>query len=695
MKKDDFLEIFREEAEERVRRSQELLSRLGDEPDLLGDLMREAHTLKGSARMVGLEKASELAHRIEDVFKAIRDDKLSFSEDVKNLLIEALEFLLRMTADEDVEGYESIMEKISGLLGQDTREEAQREPKKKKEKKIEKLRLEKRDKQEKGDKKARRAEGKERKKGRTPGFLRVAPEKLESAVNIAEDAFIKATSLKLEDLPREIQAGLSGIEKDLKELQEELSEMRLLPISDLYSAFTTAIGEIAARFGKEVELVLEGSDVMLDRRIIDHLREPMIHLLRNAVDHGIEAPEERLKLGKNRKGRIVIRAFDEGKRIRIEVEDDGRGIDLEKVRSKAVEKGIVSEKESKELSDSRVLEFIFRQGFSTKDEITEISGRGFGMDIVRAKLEEIGGSVEVETTPGRGTKFSLYVPLTLATQRIILFRLEGDHFGAPSTSLSRIYAFDRERIHFIEGKPFFDIDERRVPLYNLRAAFGSDRAVSGRILLNRNHDAAFLVDEVITEMETVVRKFKNFLGQVRGVVGYTFYAGRVVVLLNLEKVKAESLARLAVEDEGHAGGMPVEAGFSEAKAGKEPHKETTGKILVVEDSAISREFITRIVSDLGHEVLAAVNGREALEILKSGDVDLVITDIQMPEMDGLALTREIRGDPGLREIPIIIVTSRGKEEEMREGLDAGADACLVKGRFTPEELKEKVRWLLG
>jgi len=154
MKKDDFLEIFREEAEERVRRSQELLSRLGDEPDLLGDLMREAHTLKGSARMVGLEKASELAHRIEDVFKAIRDDKLSFSEDVKNLLIEALEFLLRMTADEDVEGYESIIEKISGLLGQDVREEAQREPKKKKEKKIEKLRLEKRDKQEKGDKKA-------------------------------------------------------------------------------------------------------------------------------------------------------------------------------------------------------------------------------------------------------------------------------------------------------------------------------------------------------------------------------------------------------------------------------------------------------------------------------------------------------------------------------------------------------------
>ena len=694
MKKDDFLEIFREEAEERVRRSQEMLSRLGKEPELLGDLMREAHTLKGSARMVGLEKASELAHGIEDVLKAIRDGKLEYREEIGNFLIEALELLLRMTGNEDVEGYDAIMEKIAGLLGKEAEEKVQGETEKK-EKKVEKLRLERKKEKAKGGGKKKKAERRRAKRERTPGFLRVAPEKLENAVNIAEDAFIKATSLKLEDLPREVQMGLSGIERDLKELQEELSEMRLLPISDLYSAFTDAIGEIAARFGKEVELVLEGSDVMLDRRIIDHLREPMIHILRNAVDHGIELPEERLKLGKNRKGRIIIRAFDEGKRIKIEIEDDGRGIDLEKVRRKAIEKGFVSEKDSRELSDSRILEFIFGQGFSTKDEITEISGRGFGMDIVRAKLEEIGGSVEVETIPGRGTKFSLYVPLTLATQRIILFRLDEDYFGVTSTSLSKIYAFDRERTHFIEGRPYFDIEERRVPLYNLRAAFGSDRADGRRMLLNRDHDGAFLVDEVLTETETVVRKFRNFLGQARGVVGYTFYAGRVVVLLNLEKMKAESLARLSIGDEGQVGVVSAEARPPEENIVESEPKEAKRRILVVEDSAISREFITRIVSDLGHEVFTAENGKEALETLKSVDVDLVITDIKMPEMDGLELTRKIRKDPGLREKPIIIVTSRDKEEEMREGLGAGADAYLVKGKFTPEELKEKVKWLLG
>ena len=695
MKKDDFLEIFREEAEERVRRSQEMLARLGSEPELLGDLMREAHTLKGSARMVGLEKASELAHRIEDVLKAIRDGKLEYNEKIGNFLIEALEFLLRMTVDEEIEGYDAVMEKIAELHGREAEEKALGETEKKKEKKAEKPGLEKRKEQAKSGGKEKKAERRRSKKERTPGFLRVAPEKLENAVNIAEDAFIKATSLKLEDLPREVQTGLSGIERDLKELQEELSEMRLLPISDLYNAFTDAIGEIAARFGKEVELVLEGSDVMLDRRIIDHLREPMIHILRNAVDHGIEPPEERLKLGKNRKGRIVIRAFDEGKRIKIEIEDDGRGIDLVKVRRKAIEKGFVSEKDSRELSDSKILEFIFRQGFSTKDEITEISGRGFGMDIVRAKLEEIGGSVEVETIPGRGTKFSLYVPLTLATQRIILFRIEEDHFGVPSTSLSRIYAFDRDRIHFIEGRPYFDIEEKRVPLYNLRAAFGSDKADGGRILLNRDHDGAFLVDEVLTETETVVRKFKNFLGQARGVVGYTFYTGRVVVLLNLKKMKAESLARLSTGDEGQVGVVSTEAHSLEEEIVENDPGVAKRRVLVVEDSTISREFITRIVSDLGHEVFTAVNGREALEILKSRDVDLVITDIQMPEMDGLELTREIRKDPGLKEKPIIIVTSRGREEEMREGLDAGADAYLVKGKFTPDELKEKVKWLLG
>ncbi len=695
MKKDDFLEIFREEAEERVRRSQEMLARLGSEPELLGDLMREAHTLKGSARMVGLEKASELAHRIEDVLKAIRDGKLEYNEKIGNFLIEALEFLLRMTVDEEIEGYDAIMEKIAELLGREAEEKALGETEKKKEKKAEKPGLEKRKEQAKSGGKEKKAERRRSKKERTPGFLRVAPEKLENAVNIAEDAFIKATSLKLEDLPREVQTGLSGIERDLKELQEELSEMRLLPISDLYNAFTDAIGEIAARFGKEVELVLEGSDVMLDRRIIDHLREPMIHILRNAVDHGIEPPEERLKLGKNRKGRIVIRAFDEGKRIKIEIEDDGRGIDLVKVRRKAIEKGFVSEKDSRELSDSKILEFIFRQGFSTKDEITEISGRGFGMDIVRAKLEEIGGSVEVETIPGRGTKFSLYVPLTLATQRIILFRIEGDHFGVPSTSLSRIYAFDRDRIHFIEGRPYFDIEEKRVPLYNLRAAFGSDKADGGRILLNRDHDGAFLVDEVLTETETVVRKFKNFLGQARGVVGYTFYTGRVVVLLNLKKMKVESLARLSIGDGGQMGVVSTEAHSLEEEIVENEPGEAKRRVLVVEDSTISREFITRIVSDLGHEVFTAVNGKEALEILRSREVDLVITDIQMPEMDGLELTREIRKDPGLKEKPIIIVTSRGREEEMREGLDAGADAYLVKGKFTPDELKEKVKWLLG
>ncbi len=711
MGKGEFVEIFREEAEERVKRSLELLDSLSKDPDVLGDLMREAHTLKGSARMVGLQRTSDLAHRIEDILTLVKNGELKFDETVKRKIADAFNILLRMIDSEEGEDVDKTFETLNQLLGKTGEEKnvdkqaagkATKEKEKivRSEKKAEEACIvkEKKTREKKETVKPTEAEKKPASKPaglklrrKTGGFIRVSPEKIENAANLAEDAFMKMRSIQAATLPREVTVEISNIEKDLKELQSELSEMRLLPISDLYSSFTEAIDELARKFGKQVELVLEGADVRLDRRIIDHLREPMIHILRNAIDHGIEKPDERMRLGKDSKGKIAIRAYDDGKRIRIEIEDDGRGIDIEKIREKAVERGILPEKEAKSMNEKELLELIFLQGFSTKDVATELSGRGFGLDIVKAKLEEIGGRVEVETWPGMGTRFVLYVPLTLATQRIVLFSVGDGLYAVPSTSLSRIFAYNQERIHDIEGQAYFDIGEKRVPLFDIRMLLAVTPKARGRVLLTRNNDAAFVVDEVLTETETVVRKFLGYLGQMKGLIGYTFYSGKVVILLNLEKLKEASAGRSqSLRVDVKPSGEP-----EKPKKEKVPEKkEAKKRILVVEDSAISRELLKGIMIEEGYEVLTAEDGVEALRILRSEPVDLVITDIQMPNMDGITLTREIRGDPKLKDLPIVIVTSKGKEEEMKKGLDAGADAYLIKGRFTPQELKEKVKWLL-
>jgi chemotaxis protein histidine kinase CheA len=467
--------------------------------------------------------------------------------------------------------------------------------------------------------------------------------------------------------------GLNTLHGNLTQLADHVADARLVPLASVFEVFPRAARDLAHAQAKQIELVVENTNAGVDRSMVNDVRDALVHLIRNAVDHGIESPDLRETLGKPEQGHIVLKARADGDMLAVEIEDDGRGIDPNRLRQVAVQRRLLTETQAQSLSEREALELIFRPGFTTRDEVSELSGRGVGMDVVKRKVESLGGSVAVVSRIGRSTNITLRLPQSLALMRVLLVRLGDDVYGMPAADVEAVARFRPEDRLEIMGTVAVMHRNRPVtfaalgPLLGLNGGPRFDRPPCVIVRFGEDR-AALVVDGFVDEREVAVKPIGgDFLKGAPFVAGSAALEdGRIAVLLHVPDLMAE-VRKYA---------KPVAESASSKRL----------RVLLVDDSPIARATESALVRALGHVVDEAQDGEDAWQRITSSPFDLVLTDVQMPRLDGFALTRRIKQSPQFASLPVVILSSLASPEDKRRGLDAGADAYLVKGELGVESL---------
>ncbi len=479
-------------------------------------------------------------------------------------------------------------------------------------------------------------------------------------------------------------------------LEEEVKQIRMLPLHTITGPFGRMVRDLAQAAHKEAMLQIIGGEVELDKRVLEKIKDPLIHLLRNAIDHGIEPPEQRVESGKPRVGTITLEAAQSGKDVVIRVSDDGRGLDTDAIRRVAAQRAGVSN--AWELDEIELVDLIFNSRFSTSPIITDVSGRGVGLDVVRSNVEMLGGRVSVDWSPGEGAVFTLTLPLTMTSSRGLMVRVSNELFAIPFSAIERIVRLKPHKILSLGGHDAIRHQGQPLPLVHLGDTLGLSRVAPSQsnvpvlvvILAAAERYMAFLVDDLAGEQEMVVKGLGPPLTRVGGISGATVMGdGQVLLVLN-----AADLVKLAMHGERlpvlAREGAPSTLATAEGEISANQHH-----ILVVDDSVTTRTLEKNILEAAGYTVELATDGQEALNIMvTSGLPDLIISDIVMPRLDGFGLTRRIKDDERTSHIPVILVSSLDAPEDKTRGIDAGADAYIIKNRFDQNNLLETVEQLI-
>lgn len=481
------------------------------------------------------------------------------------------------------------------------------------------------------------------------------------------------------------------IGKLVDDLLDESKKLLLLPFATISGSFGKLVRDLARDQGKEVDLTIRGEQVEFDKRILEELKDAIVHLLRNSIDHGIEAPEERSARGKPPRAAVTIAVsqLDAGK-VELVVSDDGAGISMARVQDSAVRQKVITAEEAGRLSEDAVLRLIFESAVTTSPIITQLSGRGLGLAIVREKAEKLGGEVTVETQPGVGTTFRIIVAAMRATFRGVLVEAAGQLLVVPTRQVERVTRTRPAEIETVQGRDTIAFEGRAVPLVRLadalelravRTEAGRPEGMPVMILGNGDQQVAYAVDSVLDEQEVLVKPLRPPLTRVRNVAGATVLgSGHVAPILNvtdLLKSARRSTHRVAVA-ERTAAEVPAAA----------------RSILVAEDSITSRMLLKSILESAGYRVKTAVDGMEAFTLLRAEAFDLVVSDVEMPRLSGFDLTARIRADQNLSDMPVVLVTALETREDRERGIDVGANAYIVKGSFDQSDLLEAVRRLI-
>jgi two-component system chemotaxis sensor kinase CheA/two-component system sensor histidine kinase and response regulator WspE len=465
-------------------------------------------------------------------------------------------------------------------------------------------------------------------------------------------------------------------------LAERVGSARLIPLSGIFAGFPRAVRDMGREQGKEVECVVRGGETGVDKTILLSLNDPLVHLIRNCVDHGIETPEERLAAGKPRGGKVLITARVDGDLLAVTVEDDGRGIDPQRVRVAALRRGIVGEAQAAGLSQRAAMDLIFQSGFSTREQAGETSGRGVGLDVVRKRVTGLGGSVTVDSTVGKGSRFVLRMPQSLSLMKVLLVKIDDDVYGVPAIDVDSVGRLDPKDVTEVAGIRAVRYRNRLLPVVALGPLLslnGGPRTPRPFVayIVHGSEGAAAVVDGMFGEREVAVKAPGAFLKGIRFVTGAAALEdGRVALLLSTPDIvhAARKLASPALS------------------RGRERRRL---RVLLVDDSAIAREAEAALIRSLGHEVDEAVDGEDGWKKLQSGAYHLLCTDVQMPVLDGIDLTRRVKATPRFVKLPIVILSSLSAPEERRRGVDAGADAYIVKGEMDAENLAATFERLCG
>ena len=648
-----------------------------DDKEALEEVYRRAHNLKGAALTIGFEKIGDLAHSMENLLRDFSEGKKKPSLKVIDLFFKTLDRIDEMlgsisTTGEEKGDIEDIKQRLASISDEDL--EA-KEPAKTT--LYPRLRLD-------------------------SAIVRVPVKEFDSILNLLGEMVVSKGDLnkrlqdlielgeqnkgdqRLNTLVTDLEKTVEGINYLIEDFEERLMRIRMQPISTILKPLQRTVRELAKQFGKKIDFQVEGERTRVDKRILNEIADPLLHLIRNAIDHGIESPEEREKVGKDPRGLLKISARHQGGRVIIEIEDDGRGIDVEEVKRRALEKGLATEEEIKGWDQRDVLNLLCSPGFSTQKTITSVSGRGIGMNVVKNNIEKLKGTMSLSFQKHRGTKITLYLPLTLITDKALLIRLGEETFAIPITFVEKTIKMAPKEIHIINNKRALVYQDQIIPLVSLGSLLGCPTRGRGgliQVVVLKAFDkrVAFQVDDLLDQQEIVIKSLGTHLRRVDRIAGASILVdGKVVLILDVP------FLILSAHWE--------EAPFPEEKP--PPSRGRKPTILVVEDQLTTQHLEKSILEAAGFEVDTARDGIQALAKLSEKTFDLVLTDIRMPNMDGFALTNYIKTHPKLQNIPVVVVSSMEKEEDKRRGLEAGADAYIVKSKFDQENLIDTIRTLI-
>lgn len=741
------LDMFRLEAESQAQILTAGLLALERDPDTTDQTeacMRAAHSLKGAARIVGLTVGTTVAHAMEDCFVAVQQGRVKLRQRQTDRLLQGVDLLVRIAktpeaeiARWDTEGKaeidaflaalaevlenkddcaEAVRETASGPVPGDARPPQPAVP----------------------------AGNTNSAAGETiDGVLRVTPETLNRLLGLAGESLVESrwltpfgTSLlrlKLmhsetgrtldvlrdalagQTLSEQAQSALAESQRRVMECQQFLLQRlvelemfdrhsvdlahrlyegalacRMRPFADGAQSWPRMVRDLGRSLGKKVQLKISGETTQVDRDILQKLDAPLGHLLRNAVDHGIELPDERRAAGKPEEGIVRIEARHNSGMLQILVSDDGRGVNRDNLRASIVQRGLTNAETAAQLSPAELLEFLFLPGFTMRETVTEISGRGVGLDVVQEMAKQVRGTVRVSSEPGKGTEFLMQLPLTLSVLRTMLVNIDGEPYAFPLAHLERTLKIPMDRIDLLEGRQYFHLDGRQIGLATAAQILEvGEPELAGDIsvvVVGRDDNIyGLVVDRFLGERELVVQPLDARLGKIKNITAGALMENGLPVLI----VDVEDMI-LTLEKLVSVGRLNKVRG--EASANARQHRK---RVLVVDDSLTVRELERKLLSNQGYEVESAVDGMDGWNAVRTGQFDLVVTDIDMPRMDGIELVTLIKGNTNLKSLPVMVVSYKDREEDRERGLSAGADYYLTKGSFHDETLLQAVVDLIG
>lgn len=661
--------------------------------EILETLMREAHTIKGSSMMMGYKRIADIAHGIEDGLQKALEGKIELKKNHFDILFKCVDVISPLLEDKLTWEEAGISGKFVEDLRQETTDAFLGKTKKtsahiKKPEVIPASVL-----PSISEESIRVDISKLDKLMNFSGELLISKIRLNELVNNLSAKFDTQSELKKEygSLVQELGKVDNSVDFITKGLEDEVLKLRMVSVKYLFSAFPRAMRDLAIAKGKDVSIEIHGEDTQLDKAIIDEMKEPLMHILRNAVDHGIEMPGERLKKNKLKHGVIILNAYQQGAQVVIEVSDDGQGIDISAVRQQAVKKGLVSQDKINELVDEQVYGLLFLPGFSTSQVVSEVSGRGVGLDVVREKVAKLKGIIEVSSNVGKGTKFIIRLPLTLAITESLFVACGAETFALPVDHVVETIRINPDQIHTVESKEAINLRGQILPLVRLNDVFGlPHRGIIEKnffpvvIAQSAEKKIGLLVDQLLGRQKIVRKNLSQPINKINGISGATILGdGRVVLILDVAQI-IDMAQGIVIKDQQY-----------KTKTQNIPTAAKRKTILLAEDALSTAMLEKNILESSGFSVVIARDGLEALEKTSQERFDLIITDVLMPRMDGFELTRKLKNDTLQKDIPVIIVTTRETDADKRLGLEAGADAYILKSEFTSEGLLETIERLIG
>lgn len=742
------LDMFRMEADSQAQTLTTGLLALERNPDALDQTeacMRAAHSLKGAARIIGLSVGVKVAHAMEDCFVAVQQGRIKLRQRQTDLLLQGVDLLLRIAKTPEAEiarwdasgkaEIDAFLAALAALLenqddfGDEAVHAGTAEP-------------------------VQDATGLPpsfvaTQNAPSPrnevidGALRVTPEHLNRLLGLAGESLVESrwltpfrtsllrlklmhnetgrmldvlrAALSGQTLNEQTQSALAESQRHLMECQQFLLQRlvelemydrnsvdlshrlygaalacRMRPFADGAQAWPRMVRDLGRSLGKKVQLKIIGETTQVDRDILQKLDAPLGHLLRNAVDHGIESAAERRAAGKPEEGVVRMEARHNSGLLQILVSDDGRGVNFENLRATILRRGLTNAATAAQLSTTELLTFLFLPGFSMRETVTEISGRGVGLDVVQEMVKQVRGSVSVWSEPGQGTCFQMQLPLTLSVLRTVLVNIGGEPYAFPLAYLERTVKIPLDRIELLEGRQYFQFDGRQIGLATAAQILEVDEPelvgdICVVVVRRDDHIYGLVVDSFLGERELVVQPLDARLGKVKNITAGALTGNGLPVLIVDVEDMILTLEKLV--SSGDLNKVRGEASASETRQRK--------RILVVDDSLTVRELERKLLGNRGYDVEVAVDGMDGWNAVRTGQFDLVVTDIDMPRMDGIELVTLIKKHANLKSLPVLIVSYKDREEDRQRGLSAGADYYLTKGSFHDETLLQAVVDLIG